>query len=307
MSLHGATTYSVLMPLAPWEKPEIVATALLSIRNQTLPAQTVIISCDGMPDSPLAAVLRESNLPLTLLYGPGGEGVGPVLARGLLACRTEFLMRADADDISHPERAQLQIATMQSRPQVAVLSSPIHEFIDEDLFLGLRSVPHGAKAISAYIFWRNPINHPAVMLRRDRILAAGNYSDCPGFEDYQLWLRLHRRGDQLCNLPVALVAARVGPSHLDRRRGVIYALHEARFLLQCGYQGLMGWPRVLLLILARCPLRILPPAMMKMFFHSFLRVRSGRDSPLSTSQWLQHPLDSAEPINNSRANLKQLS
>jgi hypothetical protein len=284
--------YSVLMPLAPWENPEVVAVALASIRAQTLWPQAVMISCDGMPDSRLAAVLQDSKLPLTFLVGPGGEGVGPVLARGLLACRTDLVMRADADDISHPERAQRQVAVMQARPDLAVLSSSINEFMDERLILHLRSVPAGEKAISDFIFWRNPINHPAVMLRRPAIVAAGNYVDCPGFEDYHLWLRLYQHGQRLDNLAIPLVAARVGASHLDRRRGLAYALQEAHFLIQCGQQGLMAWPRVVLLSLLRCPLRLLPPALMKLVFVVFLRTKSSKIEPESVDHWSRTSWDS---------------
>ena len=43
------SAYAVLMPLAPWEAPEILAKALESLQRQTLPPKQVVISCDGTP------------------------------------------------------------------------------------------------------------------------------------------------------------------------------------------------------------------------------------------------------------------
>jgi hypothetical protein len=119
--------YAALMPLAPWEAPATVAEALESLRRQTLPPQQVVVSCDGTPPMPLHQCLEASGLPIELVMGPGSEGVGPVLARGLLHCREELVLRVDADDLSLPERAACQVSWMEQQPQVLVMSTPISE------------------------------------------------------------------------------------------------------------------------------------------------------------------------------------
>jgi glycosyltransferase involved in cell wall biosynthesis len=255
------TTYEVLMPLAPWENPNVLTQALESIRWQTLPAARIVVSCDGTPPADLLAVLEGSGLPIELLIGPGTEGVGPVLARGLLACRSEFVLRADSDDLSLPERGELQIRAMQAQPDVAAMSAPIIEFIHESgLPSGIRKVPVESGRILSWSRWRNPMNHPAVVLRRSAILRAGNYRYSPGFEDYDLWLRLIRclGTSSLANLSVPLVHARVGAEHLSRRRGFKYVKEEVRFLIRCGSERLLSWPQLLLIAALRVPTRLLP-------------------------------------------------
>ena len=103
-----SSPYSASMPLAPWESPAVVAEALESLRCQTLPPDQVVVSCDGTPPAPLLCCLEAADMPIMLL-GPGSEGVGPVLARGLLHCREEPALRVDADDLSLPERAARQV------------------------------------------------------------------------------------------------------------------------------------------------------------------------------------------------------
>ncbi len=256
------SAYAVLMPLAPWEAPEILAEALESLQRQTLPPKQVVISCDGTPAAALHRCLAASALPIELVFGPGSEGVGPVLARGVLHCREELVLRCDADDLSVPERAALQVSWMYQHPGVLVMSTPITEFIDHpDHRLLQRWVPLNPAQISMVARVRNPLNHPSVILRRSAVLAIGNYQSVPGFEDYELWLRLLRaHGPRaLANLPQALVLARVGPAHLRRRHGWGYAIAEARFLLQCGRRGLLPIWCVIGSLLFRFPLRLVPP------------------------------------------------
>jgi hypothetical protein len=125
--------------------------------------------------------------------------------------------------------------------------------------VGCRRVPLD-RAVARWARWRNPLNHPAAMLRRSAVLAVGGYRHQPGFEDYDLWLRLLRRyGPRaLNNLPQVLVAARVGPAHLARRHGLTYASYEAHFLWRSACEGQLGWGQALLLLLLRLPWRLLP-------------------------------------------------
>jgi hypothetical protein len=266
--------YSVLMPLAPWEPPSQVAAALQSLIDQSMPPEQVVVSCDGAPPEALAAVLDATSLPLELVVGPGGEGVGPVLARGLQVCTQELVVRADADDLSLPERCEIQVAAMEANPFLVVLSTPILEFIHSPQApCGLRAVPSSTALLQRHSRWSNPLNHPAVILRRQEVLAAGNYRDCPGFEDYELWLRLLHQGALLDNLNQPLVLARVGDDHLARRRGATYVRKEWRFLVGCGRAGTLSWPRVALLLILRTPIRLLPAALQKRLTQRMLRLR----------------------------------
>ena len=251
--------YSVLLPLAPWEEPEIVAEALASLEAQTWTAAQVVVSCDGEPPGALQAVLQAAQLPLEILVGPGGEGVGPVLARGLLHCREDLVLRADADDWSLPERAALQVHWMAEHPQVVVMGTPINEFQDSiHEALMQRWVPIDPLAIARMARFRNPLNHPSVILRRKAVLVAGNYRSVSGFEDYELWLRLlFIYGSQaLANMPQPLVMVRVGRAHLIRRYGWHYVKLEARFLWLCGRSRLLPWVCVVGLLVCRLPMRL---------------------------------------------------
>lgn len=248
------------MPLAPWESTEALTAALASLAAQSWPARCLVVSVDGGLPPPLRRVLEHSGLPLRILESPSWQGTGAVLARGLEACTTDWVLRADADDCSHPERAERQLRHLLDDSQLALLGTQLGECAADGRHLGLRRVPTNPAAIRRLMHWRNPFNHPTVALRREAALAAGSYRPCLGFEDWDLWLRLQVAGEAMENLDLELVTAAVGEAHLARRHGLTYLKREARFLLRCALEGLLPAPQVVLLLLMRLPWRLLPPA-----------------------------------------------
>lgn len=268
--------YAVLMPLAPWESAAVVEETLASLAAQTHPPAQVVISGDGPLSPPLQLLLdrMQGPLPLLRLEGPGGEGVGPVLARGLWACGQELVLRSDADDLSLPERAERQLAAMAARPDLAAISATIEEFVAVPggrRPIGQRAVPTGARALRRFSRWRNPLNHPATLLRRSSVLAVGNYRHCPGFEDYDLWLRLLAAGYPLDNLNTVLVMARVDRAHRRRRRGLRYVAQEWSFLRRAARERLLPRHQALLLGALRTPVRLLPVGLIDGFMRGVLR------------------------------------
>ena len=266
MQPHSHTPYAVLMPLAPWESPQILREALKSLEWQTLPMAQVVVSCDGQPPALLSKELHESPLPLDLVIGPGDEGVGPVLARGLQQCQYNFIVRADSDDISLPQRCTIQVMHMEKSTKVIASSSVVDEFSDSPGHpVAQRSVPIGDERIWSVSRWRNPLNHPSVIFRKKEVMDVGGYRSRPGFEDYDLWLRLLRfyGRSALSNSTQTLVQARVGPAHLSRRHGYRYALREANFFIGCGFESLLPWPHVVAALAVRTPLRLLPSRILK--------------------------------------------
>lgn len=253
--------YEVLMPLAPWEKPAVLAQALDSLAQQDPLPQRLVLSVDGSLSPELEAVVKNHwTLPLQLLCGPGSDGVGLVLARGLEACRCELILRADADDISAPHRVARQIAWIAVHPEVMVGSAWIEEFVDSPKrVVGCRHVPSG-RDVMRWALWRNPLNHPAVMFRRSAVQSVGGYRNLRGFEDYDLCLRLLKRygSTAVNNLPEVLVQARVGPAHLLRRRGLSYARAEASFIYRSARERQIPLGQACIILGLRIPWRLFP-------------------------------------------------
>ena len=84
------------------------------------------------------------------------------------------------------------------------------------------------KIFNLYMF-RNPINHPSVLMKKADILKVGSYKDIKHFEDYELWLRCIKNGLKIHNINQSLVAMRRS-NFFSKRKGYKYALCELEFL-----------------------------------------------------------------------------
>jgi len=167
------------------------------------------------------------------------------LSLGLHLARSPFVARMDADDVSHPERLARQLAYIQSHDDVAVLGSAYLLVDPQGNLQGKVDVPETDLAIRKALRFRNPICHPAVMLRRDAILAAGGYLGGKNAEDYDLWLRLAMSQSwRFANLPEPLLSYNVSPDGAARRSREAYAnvagAQLRQFLVTRNIRWLMG-------------------------------------------------------------------
>jgi hypothetical protein len=145
----------------------------------------------------------------------------------------------DADDVSVPNRFEKQIAFLKLNPDIDVVGSWVGEFSKSpEEVISLRATPVLPEDVRRYARFRNPVNHPSVMLKKKALHAVGGYLSFPGFEDYYLWARLLMRGHKIANIPEVLVKQRISCQFFNRRGGWTYAMQELslqRELLRMGF------------------------------------------------------------------------
>jgi hypothetical protein len=78
-------------------------------------------------------------------------------------------------------------------------------------------MPLTYNSIKNYIFFKNPINHPTVMFRKNDLLSSSMYSECKRMEDYYLWINLISRGLYIENMPNILVKSYIDTNFMKRR------------------------------------------------------------------------------------------
>lgn len=270
--------FSVLMSVYKGEQPSFFAQSLESVYTQTLIPDEIILVCDGELNPDLEAVIeryigrRETTLELVRL--PQNGGLGKALNEGLKHCHHSLVARMDTDDIALPHRFERQIAYMTEHVDVDVLSTSIDEFCDNPQeILSTRSLPSEHAEISAFARRRSPVNHPAVVFRKETILKAGGYQHLPLFEDYFLWARVLMSGGIFHSLPESLLYFRMNHQTYTRRRGCQYIKSECELqknFLSMGFISRREYVRNLVL---RVPPRMLPAPMLRHFYKSFLRKR----------------------------------
>lgn len=137
---------SVLLSLYNKEKPDYLKEALISIFNQTLFPDEIVLVYDGPINSELETIVSEfqRNYPdtITIIKLQENQGLGIALAEGLKHVRNNIVARMDTDDVMVPDRLEKQFAVFEKYPDVAIVGSNINEFIGNlDNVIGKRIVP----------------------------------------------------------------------------------------------------------------------------------------------------------------------
>ncbi|SER41478.1 glycosyltransferase [Lachnobacterium bovis] len=216
---------SVLMSVYKKEKPSYFKEALMSIINQTLQPDEIVLIKDG----PLTDELEEVILDCLEIYPniktfqfKENVQLGLALQKGVKMCSNSLIARMDTDDIARKNRLQLQYEFLRKNTDVAVCGGAIQEFYDNGSYKSVKKMPQGFQNVRNYGKYRNPVNHMTVMFRKDAILDAGNYRHYPKLEDYDLWIRTMAKGYKLDNLSEILVEARTNEDFYSRRGGAGY-------------------------------------------------------------------------------------
>lgn len=132
-------------------------------------------------------------------------GVGGALHEGVKHCNADYIARMDADDLMHVDRLKDQYERMEGDKGIDVLSCSLQFFQegpDQIRSFGqvIKHPEKITKEVAKSSLWF--MNHPTVMFRRSSLVEAGSYDpSLRGFsEDYELWIRMIRKGYRLENM-----------------------------------------------------------------------------------------------------------
>lgn len=227
--------FSVLMPVSNKEIASNLKRCLDSIFNQTLIPNEVVVILDGKIRKELKAVLK--NYKLKIIELKKNKGIGYALNVGIQNCKYNLIARMDSDDISMPNRFELQIKKFKENKNLSILGGQILEF-DNNHIKKIRKVPTEYKDILKYSKKRNPFNHMSVMYKKSTILALGNYTNSPHLEDYYLWIKALQNNYYVENLNEILILANNTTTTIKNRGGIKYikpTINLQTYLLKSEY------------------------------------------------------------------------
>jgi len=215
---------SVVMPA--YNAGKYIREAVNSVLNQTFSGFELIIINDGSTDNTQEIISSFTDPRIILINHEVNKGIASALNTGLLHAKTEYLARFDADDVCFPERLAIQFDFLETHPDY-ILTGGDAEYISEngEHLFHFKCIGHTNEQITKKINVYCPFIHSSVMYRKDAVLKAGGYSlYAHNFEDYFLWVRLHKYG-KFCNLSNPLIKVRFNPSSAtidEKRRGRLF-------------------------------------------------------------------------------------
>lgn len=215
-------TFSLLMSVYKNEQPLFLKASLDSIVAQTIQPNQVVIVKDGPLTPELEAVLESYHQiwgeRYKLISLPSNRGLGAALNEGTKYVTSEWIARMDSDDIAVPDRFEIQLAVIKKYPEIDLIGGQVDEFYTNvKEIVGQRKVPETNAEIRRFMRFRNPFNHPTVIVRKSSLVDAGGYQPDGKIEDYFLWTRIIIQGGKGINVPQILVHMRVGSGMYARR------------------------------------------------------------------------------------------
>lgn len=268
--------YSVLMSVYAKERASYLRESLNSMLAQTMAPEQIVVVEDGPLTSQLTETLEQfqKRYPevFTIVPLPQNSGLGTALARGILACRNEIVIRMDSDDYSFPQRAQREITAMEQQ-RLDIVGSQIVEFIDSPTTPIFESnLPCTQEGITAYSKRRNPFRHPSVAFRKTKVLSVGNYSkEYLYFEDWDLFNRMLAANCKAANIDEPLVAMRVSPNFYERRGGLEYIGHIWKFKYAQYRKGYFSFLQFITTVTPHIAVCILPNGVRSLIYAKLLR------------------------------------
>ena len=270
--------YSVLMSVYKNENANVLEQSLESVFNQTILCNEFVLVEDGPITSESATVIdryckKYPNIIKTVTL-PNNVGLGIALQLGVNKCRNELIARFDSDDISVPERCEKQLTEFINDPKLDIVGSNHIEFVDsienKSSYL-LKRLPISDSEIKKYAKKRNPFSHSAVMYKKSKVLAAGNYRSYYYVEDYDLWVRMIQCGCKCKNIDEYLSYVRISEDLYKRRGGLKYLKSLLKFkkeLLDNGFYSIFDFIKS---AGSHCIVCLLPGTARKYIYKKFLR------------------------------------
>ncbi|GAA1710289.1 hypothetical protein GCM10009809_03290 [Isoptericola hypogeus] len=270
--------FSVLLPVYAGDDAAHLERGLLSVtRDQTLRPDEVVVVRDGPVGADVAAVLSRlhelTQVPVTLVPLERNVGLARALEAGLEACKHEIVARADADDVSRPERFAVQVPLVAGGHDI--VGSAIQEFEDDEAEPGMVRVPPTGDEIAAAARFRDPFNHPSVVYRRSAVAAAGGYEHLDLMEDYLLFARMLAAGASAQNVTEPLVLYRVGAGAYARRGGRRLLASELALQRTLHSEGFLTAPQLVRNVVVRAGYRVVPERVRKVGYRAYTRLRGG--------------------------------
>ncbi len=201
--------------------------AIASVLSQTYRDFELLLVLDESLRSYRASLEAEyaRDRRVRFVESPPLGGLSLALNLGIGAARGEFIARMDGDDISLPHRFEEQVRYLDAHPKVAVLGGRL-QLIDEHSNVLSTPYPYYGtnRQIRRILPLRNPMPHPALMMRRSALVTVGGYKYGHASEDYELFLRMSRNPDwEFANLDSVVLLYRrhsqqgTSPEYFRRR------------------------------------------------------------------------------------------
>ena len=197
---------SILMPV--FKTAPYLREAMDSMLCQTFKDFELIVLDDCSPDNAEEILDAYDDSRIVRYKGEKNVGLSNVLNVGIEMARGKYIARMDSDDISLPQRLQVQVDYLEKHPDVDLVSVGMRLFGAKE-GTWIREINPEKVKIEA--LFHSPVLHASSVWRKDAFekQRLRFRQEMVPAEDYDLWVRAMLKGLKLVNLPDVLYEYRI--------------------------------------------------------------------------------------------------
>lgn len=200
---------SVVMPIYNAEK--YLTQAIESILSQTLENFELILINDASTDKTLQIIrkYKKRDNRIRIINNKKNLQMAQSLNLAISKAESDLIARMDQDDISFPNRLEVQYDFMNSHPSVAIVGNNIIIINEKNKVIGKRTYPTTSNGLKKILFRYSAFAHPTVMFRKSAFQKVKGYNqEKHPCEDIDLWFRLGKKYE-FASIPSFLLKYRV--------------------------------------------------------------------------------------------------
>ena len=193
----------------------------------------LVILDDNSKDKSISEIKKiiKNKRNITFIKNNRNLGLSMNLYRMINSSNAVYCFRMDSDDVAINNRFQTQLKFMKENKSIDILGSQAFYINDKNQIIGKSNKPTINKYIRENLY-RNPLIHPTVVFRVEKIKSIGNYSyDYPHGQDYELWMRAAYFNLKFRNFKKPLLKYRVSKSPKYKIKTLLYELSVGLFWL----------------------------------------------------------------------------
>lgn len=231
-TMPNTTLVSVVM--SNWNGSQYLRESIESMLNQSYRDFEYLLLDDGSTDSS-KDIIREyaaKDPRIVMVLADQNVGLTRTLNKGIAMAKGKYIVRMDSDDVSELTRIEKQVSFMEKpeNARVGVCGSYCSIIDKAGKQVAVKKFPTTDQEIRKAIWYRNPIQHSSAIIRKEAIVAVGDYhEEFLQSEDFELWLRIGTKYE-FRNIPEVLLRYRIHGENivLKKQKRMIYQILKAR-------------------------------------------------------------------------------
>ena len=204
---------SVIMPVYNGEK--YLNEAIDSILQQFFIDFEFIIINDGSTDRS-REIIESYKDDRIILINQKKQGVAKSINYGIKRANGKYIARMDADDISYPDRLEIQVNYLENNMKLIAVGSNADVINKDGNYVYTTNLELSNDNLKKNLLHKSPFIHPSLMVRSKELERTGFYPDVPLVEDLLLFNALAKYGDY-ANIDKPLIKYRLTPEASSRR------------------------------------------------------------------------------------------